>query len=249
MERVNTILGYPESPKIIQNDDTFNFSIDSTILSFFAKPNKRTKKIIDLGSGTGSIPLFMSLFTNAEIFGVELQEKLAMMSIMSVKLNNLDNQIKILNRDIKGVSKIFNPSDFDMVLSNPPYFKAGEVKDINDTKEIAIARHEICVTMEDIISESKVLLKDGGSLCMVQRTERFLETIDLLNKYGFSIRRLRFVYPKANKESHIFMFDARKTKIKSGLKILEPLYIYDKNDNYSEEVRNYFFYKKEDEEK
>ena len=242
MKRINTILAREDSLKIVQDDDTFNFSIDSVILSFFARPNKRSGKIIDLGSGTGSIPLFMSLFTKSEIYGVELQEKLACMSLESVAINNLEGQIKILNRDIKGISKIFKPSEFSLVVSNPPYFKKGEVKDINEIEEKSIARHELKIEMEDIINEAHILLKDQGSLSMVQRTDRFLETLELLNKYGLTIKRLRFVYPKKGKESHIFLFDARKNSKGTGLKILEPLYIYDDNGNYTEEIRSYFFY-------
>lgn len=242
MDNINTLLAYNSSLKIIQKDDTFNFSTDSTILSFFAKDSVRSGKIIDLGSGTGAIPLFMSMFRKDKIYGVEIQENIALMSKESIKLNNLESQIEILIDDIKGISKKFNPSEFNLVLSNPPYFRVEDTKIKNENEALLIARHEVKITMEDIIKEAKTLLKDNGSLCMVQRSDRFLETIFLLNKYGFTLKRLRFVYPKPNKESHIFLFDARKTNKTHGLKVLEPLYIYNKNDDFSDEMKEMYHY-------
>ena len=242
MDKVNTILAYESSLKIIQNDDSFNFSTDSTVLSFFAKDALRSGKVIDLGSGTGAIPLFMSMFTKDKIYGVEIQKDIADLSIKSVELNHLESQIEIINDDIKGISKRFNPSEFSMVLSNPPYFRLGDSKLKNDNESLLIARHEVKITMEDIIKEAKTLLKDNGSLCMVQRTDRFLETIELLKKYGFSLKRIRFVYPKIDKESHIFLFDARKTNKDHGLKVLEPLYIYNENGDYSDEILKMYHY-------
>lgn len=242
MDKINTILAYESSLKIIQKDDSFNFSTDSTILSFFAKECVKGGKIIDLGSGTGAIPLFMSMFSKDKIYGVEIQKDIAELSKRSVELNHLESQIEILNDDICGISKKFNPSEFNLVLSNPPYFRLEDSKLKNDNEALLIARHEIKVTMEDIIKEAKTLLKDNGSLCMVQRTDRFLETIELLNKYGFALKRLRFVYPKMGKESHIFLFDSRKTKRNHGLKVLEPLYIYNENDDYSDEIKEMYHY-------
>ena len=242
MDNINTLLAYNSSLKIIQKDDTFNFSTDSTILSFFAKDSVRSGKTIDLGSGTGAIPLFMSMFRKDKIYGVEIQENIALMSKESIKLNNLESQIEILIDDIKGISKKFNPSEFNLVLSNPPYFRVEDTNIKNENEALLIARHEVKITMEDIIKEAKTLLKDNGSLCMVQRSDRFLETIFLLNKYGFTLKRLRFVYPKPNKESHIFLFDARKTNKTHGLKVLEPLYIYNKNDDFSDEMKEMYHY-------
>ncbi|MCR5741253.1 MAG: tRNA1(Val) (adenine(37)-N6)-methyltransferase [Gammaproteobacteria bacterium] len=250
MEEIHNILGYETSLKIIQKKDSFNFSIDSTILSFFAKPNYRCESIIDLGSGTGAIPLFMSILSKAKkIYGVEIQKDIYDMSLRSVKLNNLEDRITIINDDINGISKKFNTSSFDLVTSNPPYFKLNEKSLINESDYLSIARHELKITMEDIIKEARTLLKDNGSLIMIQRCDRFQETLSLLNKYNFSLKRLRFVYPKPNKDSHIFMFDARKKGGETGLKILEPLYIYKENDEYSDEILEYFHYGEEDEKK
>ncbi|MCB9498272.1 MAG: tRNA1(Val) (adenine(37)-N6)-methyltransferase [Bacillales bacterium] len=242
MEEINTILGYEDSLKIIQNKDNFRFSLDSTFLAFFTEIKKKTDRIIDLGSGNGAIPLFLSMFTTKPIFGIELQEEVALMAKRSVELNNLENQIKIINGDIKNIKDYFLSDSFGLVLSNPPYFKVNHTSSLNEKEEISLARHEITVTMEDIVKASFYLLKEGGTLSMVQSTDRFSETIFLLKKYNFYIKRLRFVYPSKGKESYIFLFDAGKRVKEQGIKILEPLYVYNDNNEYTDEVKAYFHY-------
>src|SRR5574344_392305 len=123
MEVINTILAYESSPKIIQRDDAFSFSIDSTILSFFAKIRKRTGKIVDLGTGNGAIPLFLSMFTDKPIQGIELQEDLVDMARRSISLNHLEPQIEIIEGDIKGIHNTIGRETYGMVIANPPYFK------------------------------------------------------------------------------------------------------------------------------
>lgn len=249
MEEINTILAYESSLKIIQEKNTFSFSIDSTVLSFFVNIKAKTKKIIDLGCGNATIPLFLSLFTKAHITGVEIQESAYNRAIKSVSLNNLDNQIEILNKDIKDINKIVGSNKFDIVISNPPYFKINDESLRNKNDELTIARHEVKVNIDDIVKEAFYLLKDMASLYLVFRTDRFLELVDILNKYHFSIKRLRFVYPKPNKDSYIFMIEAVKNGSSLGLKILEPLYIYEENGDYSKEILDYFHYGEENEKK
>jgi len=249
MEEIDNILAYENSLKIIQEKDAFSFSIDSTILSFFAEANKRQTRILDIGTGTGSIPLFMSLFTKMPIKGIEIDKNQADRAERSVKLNNLENQIEIINDDIKNYKILFNQSSFSMILTNPPYFKIDETKLKNKNEDVTVARHEKAITMEEIIMASTYLLTDGGSFNMVQRTERFLETIELLKKYRLTPKRIRFVYPKVNKDSYVFLIDARKNGKDHGLKILEPLYIYDESGDYSKEILEYFHYGENDEKK
>ena len=249
MEEIHNILGYEDSLKIIQRKDAFSFSIDSTILSFFAKIKRGTGKIMDMGCGNGSICLFMSLFTKNQIIGVDIQKDMVDMARRSVKLNHLENQITILEKDIKGISKEFNQSEFGMVISNPPYFTKDETEILNKNDYLTISRHEVLITMEDIIKESRSLLKDGGSLVMIQRCERLEETIILLNKYGLNLKRIRFVYPKPDKEAYVFMFEAVKKASPHGLKVMEPLYIYKDNNDYSDEIISYFHYGENKDEK
>ena len=246
MEEIDTILAYKDSLKIIQEKNSFSFSIDSTILSFFVDIKKKTNNIIDLGCGNGVIPLFLSMFTDKKIYGIEIQKYSFSRALRSVELNNLSNQITILNDDIKGISNKLGKDSFGLVVSNPPYFKTNDSSFKNDEECLSIARHELLITFEEIIKEANLLLKEGGSFSFIQRTDRFLETIDLLKKYHFSIKRLRFVYPKCGKESYVFMMDATKRGKEDGLKVLEPLYIYDGSD-YSTEVLSYFHYGEKDE--
>ena len=242
MEEIDNILGYKESYKIIQERDEFSFSIDSTLLAFFCDIKLRETRIIDLGTGTGIIPLILALRTNKEIYGIELQEKAFDRASRSVKLNNLEDKIKIINEDIKNLDSIFKPSSFSTVLSNPPYFRLDETELKNENENLKNSRHETLITMEDIISKASYLLKDKGSFNMVQRSERFLETIELLKKYRLIPKRIRFIYPKKGKDSYIFLIDARKNGKDHGLTILEPLYIYKENGDYSDEIIEYYHY-------
>lgn len=242
MEEIDNILGYEGSYKIIQDKDAFSFSIDSTILSFFCDIKPREKNIIDLGTGNAIIPLILSLRTNKKIYGIEIQENVYDRAKRSIELNHLDDRISLINDDIKNLKNLFKQSSFSMVVSNPPYFRIEDSKHKNDNLEEKYSRHEYLITLEDIIKESSYLLTDGGSLNLVQRTDRFIETIDLLKKYRLVPKRIRFVYPDSSKESYVFMIDARKNAKSHGLKILTPLYIYDKDGEYTEEIKFYFHY-------
>lgn len=249
MEEINTILAYEDSLKIIQRKDSFRFSIDSTILSFFVQIKKTTGQIIDLGSGSGAIPLFLSMFTTKPIYGIEIQESVFELSKRSVELNHLENQISIINGDIREIDRYFKKDSFGLVVSNPPYFKVHSESFKNADESVSISRHEVKITLEEIIEAGKYLLKDGGSLCIIQATDRFMETIDLLKKHGFAVKRLRFVYPTTSKESNVFMVDAMKNQKDQGLKILPPLYIYNESNDYSSEILSYFHYGEKNEEK
>ena len=127
MEKVDTILAYKNSPKIIQEKDSFSYSIDSTVLSFFCDIKKRCDKIIDFGSGNGIVPLLLSMRTKKPIYGIEIQKSSYDRSLRSISLNGLDGQIKIINDDIKNVRNLFEASSFSLVTSNPPYFKKAVV--------------------------------------------------------------------------------------------------------------------------
>lgn len=242
VEVINDLLGY-DGIKIIQRPDMFNFSLDSTLLADFVRPLAKTKKIMDLGTGNAPIPLFLSLKTNAKIIGVEIQDESYDLAKRSVELNNLQEQITILHDNIKGLSKKFENSEFDIITCNPPFFKYKESSHINKNDYKTIARHEVLITLEEIIIEVKRLLKTRGSFCMVHRTERIEEIIMLLNKHNFKIKRLRFVYPKKGEDSYTVLVDASNNG-SPGLKLLEPLYVHENNE-YTDEIRKIFRYGKE----
>ena len=236
-EVIHDLLGY-DGIKIIQRSDMFNFSLDSTLLADFVIPLTKTKKILDLGTGNAPIPLFLSMKTNAKIIGIEIQKDVYDLAVRTIKLNKLENQITILNEDIKGIHKKFENSEFDLVTCNPPFFKYKESSHTNKHDYKTIARHEVFITLEEIIIEAKRLLTTKGSLVMVHRTERLIEIINLLSKHKFSVKRLRLVYPKHGEESNMVLLDASNNGL-PGLKILEPLYVHE-NDSYTKEVLRIF---------
>ena len=240
-EVINDLLGY-EGLKIIQRPDMFNFSLDSTLLADFCKPLTKTNKILDLGTGNGPIPLFLSLRTKAKIVGIEIQKDVYDLAKRSIALNNLEDQITIINDDIKGIHKKFENGEFDLITCNPPFFKYKESSHINKNEYKTIARHEVLITLEDIIIESKRLLTTKGSLVMVHRTERLVDIINTLTKHRFQVKRLRFVYPKKGVESNMVLIDASNNG-QPGLKLMEPLYVHE-DDHYTEEVLKIFNYGK-----
>lgn len=241
-ENIHELLGY-ENIKIIQDDEMFSFSLDSMLLANFIDC-KGAKNIIDLGTGNAPIPLFLTLKTNAKIIGVEIQEKVSDLAKRSVDLNNFGNQIEIINKDYIGIYKDLGANKFDIVCSNPPYFKVTDKSIINKNDYLTIARHEVKASIKDVITEANKLLIDGGKLYIVHRIERLPEIIRLMEDGNFGIRKMQVIYPKVGKEAMMFLMEARKNK-KTDLKVISPLYVYD-NNKYTKEVLEIFNFKKEE---
>ncbi len=242
-EIINDLLGY-EGLKIIQRPDAFNFSLDSTLLADFVTIRLRDKKIMDLGCGNGYIPIFLSLRTKSnQIYGVEIQADIADLAARSVTLNHLNDRVTIINDDMKNISKHFPASFFDVITCNPPYFKFKESSNINQNDYLTIARHEVKITLDQVLKIVQVLLKEGGTFAMVHRTERMLDVIETFRKNGIEPKKLRFVYPKkTSSESMMILIEGQKSKNTGGLKVLPPMYIYNKNGKYTKEVLNIFNY-------
>ncbi len=223
---LNDLLNY--DLKIFQNEDYFKFSIDSVLLAEFVQINLKCKNIMDLCTGNAPIPLILSKRFDGNIYGVEIQKSIFNMALESVKTNNLKN-ITLINKNAKEIITKYN-NYFDIVTCNPPYFKVDEYSIINEVKEKAIARHELEITLEEIIHISSKILKNRGSLYLVYRPDRFIELINLLKKYNFGIRRLQFVYDNYDSECCFLLLQA-KHNCKDDLKIMKPFYI----DKYLEE--------------
>lgn len=244
-EKIVNVLGY-DGLKIVQRDDVLNFSLDFTLLADFVTINASDKKIIDLGCGNGYIPIFLTLRTKANIVGVEIQQEVYELAKKSISLNNLEEQIKVLNMDINDLPLYYNPSTFDVVVSNPPYFQYTPESIIKKSIYQTIARHEVKINLKEIIKTANYLLKDGGTFSMVHRSERFLEIINLLNEYHFEPKRIKFVYAKkSSKESVAILIESKKNGKPGGLKILNPIYVTDDNNEYTEEILKIFNFKKE----
>ena len=244
-EVINDLLGYP-GLKIIQRPDMFNFSLDSTILAYFVGINKTAKKIIDLGCGNGYVPIFLSLRTNAKIDGVEIQEESYDLAVRSVKLNNLENQISIYNNDMKEIHKTLGVAQYDVVTSNPPYFIYSKDSQVKESEYLKIARHEVKVTLNEVVHTANVLLKDGGTFAMVHRVERLMDILESFRNNGIEPKKLLFVYPKTTSEEALVVFiEGKKSNKKGGLKILPPLYVYNKENKYTNEILKIFNYKED----
>lgn len=226
--------------KIIQRVDHFAFSLDSLLVSEFASITKYTNKIVDLGTGNGVIPLFLSKKTKAQITGIEIQEISSDLAKRNVQLNNLEDQISIINDDMKNWRKYFRNNSVDMVISNPPFFKFdGNEKQLNDLTQLTLARHEISITLEEIIQTASNLLKDKGHFTLVHRVDRFMDIIENMKKYDIEPKKIQFCHTKINKEGKILLVEGIKYG-KPGLRILPPLIAHDDDGQYSAEVLEMF---------
>ena len=237
MEVLNDIVG--KNLKIYQNDEYFKFSLESVLLPNFIDVNLRTKKILDLCTGNAPIPLILSLKTKAKIYGVELQKNIYELAKKSIKINNKEDQIIILNEDVKNLKNVFISEAFDLITVNPPYFKFNNHKVINKNNIKAIARHENKLTLEELLSIVSYLLKNKGSFYMVHRTERFIEILELLKKYHLIPKTVQFIYPYQNKDSKLFMIKCLKNG-QDGVKILDGLYIHNQDLTYTKNIKEMF---------
>ena len=186
-----------------------------------------------------------SLEHQAKIIGVDIQSEVCDMAKRSVSLNNLDDQIEIINADIKDVYKIVGTNCFDAVTSNPPYFKFKESSNVNKNDFLTIARHEVKIDLDGIIHEAKKLLNEGGCLYMVHRAERFSEIVQVLEKYRFAIKRLKFMYPKKNSSEALLVIFEAKNNAKEGMKVLPPIFMYNEDGSYTNEALEVFNFKKQ----
>lgn len=237
-DKVINDLVYFKNIKIVQNKNYFNFSLESILLPNFVEITPNTKNILDLCTGNAPIPLVFSTMTKAKIYGVELQKEVFDLAKESIKLNNINN-IELINDNANNIINKFETDTFDIITCNPPYFEYTNNSRINDNEIKSIARHEIYLKLEDIFKISKKLLKNGGAVCIVHRTNRFLEIVDTMKKYNIEPKRVRFIYPKLNSESNLVLIEGRKNG-KKGLKLLPPLFVHNNDGSYTEEVLKMF---------
>jgi tRNA1(Val) A37 N6-methylase TrmN6 len=235
---LNELLGR-ELIKIYQDTEAFNFSIDSMLLASFATITKSTTKICDLCCGNAPIPLYLTLRTKAKITGVEIQEGSYELAMMSVKENNMEDQISLILGDLKGISKEIK--GFDLVTCNPPFYKLGSFH-VNPNDKKAIARHEIMATLDDIVKEAALLLKSKGKFAMVHRPDRLVEILETFKKYKIEPKRLQFIYPKENKECNHILIEGIKDGLSGNLVVLPPLFVYNKDNNWTNDILKIYNY-------
>lgn len=227
--------------QIIQKRDGFCFGMDAVLLSSFVKV-KRGGKVLDLGTGTGILPILLEAKTPGGHFtGLEIQSEMARMAKRSAAANGLEEKIEIVEGDITKASAIFSHDSFDVITSNSPYMVDDHgLKNPNGAK--AIARHEILCRFEDVSKAARVLLKHSGSLFLVHRSYRLAEILHCLREDGLEPKRIRFVYPYRDKESNIFLLEAVKGG-RSRMKVEPPLIIYEKQGQYTEEIYEIYGWK------
>lgn len=232
-ERLDYLLA--EDLRIIQSPSVFSFSLDAVLLARFAYVPLKRGKIVDLCTGNGAIPLFLSARTESSIIGVELQERLVHMARRSVAYNKLDGQIEIVEGDVKEIPAQLGIEKYDVVTCNPPYFPAHEMSDKNISEHLAIARHELHLTLDEAVHAASKLLKQGGKAAFVHRSGRLIDIISAMRANRLEPKRIRLVYPKAGKEANTLLIEGIKDG-KPDLKILPPLIVYNEQGEYTEEV-------------
>jgi tRNA1Val (adenine37-N6)-methyltransferase len=226
--------------KIIQDPERFCFGMDAVLLSGFAEAHEGDR-VLDLGTGNGIIPILMSAKTKAEhLTGLEIQEDSADIARRSVALNGLEDRIDIVTGDIKEAALIFKAASFDVITSNPPYMIAEHgMQGSNEAK--IIARHEVMVSLDEVVMAAAKLVRTGGSFFMVHRPFRLPEIIRTLSAHDLEPKRMRLVYPYVDREPNMVLIQA----VRGGrprMSVEKPLIIYERQGVYSEEmVRDYGF--------
>ncbi|HPJ20807.1 MAG TPA: tRNA1(Val) (adenine(37)-N6)-methyltransferase [Clostridia bacterium] len=221
--------------RIIQDSTRFKFGTDAVLLSYYAKI-KPGGRCIDLGTGTGIIPLLLNAKSDArEIIGLEMQDDLCEMASRSIELNKgIADNIRIVRGDIRQVDKLFTAGSFSNVVSNPPYMKDGSGFQSED-RSIAMSRHEIECTIEDIARAAGYLLNDKGVLTMVHRPNRLVDVLHALRNNSLEPKTIRFVHPYAGKSPNLFLISAVKNS-RPFLKMEDPLVIRNTDGSYTDEI-------------
>ena len=226
--------------KIIQNPNKFCFGMDAVLLSGFANV-KKGEKVLDMGTGTGIIPILLEAKTEGGHFtGLEIQEESADMARRSVAYNHLEEKIDIVTGDIKTASQLFGKASFDVITSNPPYMtNAHGIKNPEAPK--AIARHEVLCTLDDLAREAGSLLRPGGRFYLIHRPFRVVEIFQALTKYKLEPKRMQLVHPFIDKEPNMVMIEAVRGG-KSMIKVEEPLIVYKEPGVYHDVIYDIYGY-------
>lgn len=237
-ERLDNL--YRNGYQIIQDPERFCFGIDAVLLSSFAKA-KTGDQVLDLGTGTGIIPILMEAKTNASHFtALEIQEESADMAARSVAFNHLEEKIEIVTGDIKDASKRFGASSFDVITTNPPYMIGSHGQQASSEAK-AIARHEVLCELDDILRESALLLKQGGHFFMVHRPFRLAEIMSKMVAYKIEPKRMQLVHPYVDKEPNMVLIEGIKGA-KSRLTVEKPLIVYESPGVYTRDVYEIYGY-------
>lgn len=222
--------------KIIQSPTIFSYSLDAVLLAYFTYMPINKGNILDLCSGNGVIPLLLSDRTKGKIVGLEIQERLVNMGQRNVSINGLEKRLSIIQGDLRKKHSILRQSFYDVITCNPPYFPTPKSTEHNHNEYLTIARHEVTCTLEDVMKACKLYVRPGGKVSIVHRPERLVDMITLGRQYRLEPKRMQLVYPKREKEANTLLLEFVRDG-KAGLKVQQPLYIYQENGEYTEQAR------------
>ncbi len=220
--------------EIIQNPDYFCFGMDAILLSHYVNM-MGDKRVLDLGSGNGIIPIMLAALTRSTfIRGLEIQAYNVDMATRSIEHNNITDRARVIHGDIKDASKLFEASSFDIVVSNPPYMKdVAGIKNESDAR--TIARHEVLCSLEDVIREASMVLKTSGRFYMVHRPLRLVEIFSLMRQYHIEPKRMQLVYPYVDKEPNMVLIEGIKGG-KPEMRVDKPLIVYEADGSYTQQL-------------
>lgn len=226
--------------QIIQNKDKFCFGMDAVLLAGFSHV-KEGEVVLDLGTGTGIIPILLEARTEGKHFtGLEIQPEMAEMAGRSVAYNHLEEKISIVTGDIREASQLFGAASFDVVTSNPPYMNDAHGLKNPDLPK-AIARHEVLCTLDDVVREAARLLRPGGRFYMVHRPHRLIEIVTALTSYKLEPKRMKLVHPYVEKEANMVLIEAVRGG-KSMIKVEAPIIVYKEPGVYTDEIYEIYGY-------
>lgn len=221
---------------IVQSPNAFRFSMDAVLLARFCRVPHRGR-ILDLCTGNGVIPILLSTRTSLPIDGLDIQPRLVDMGRRSVEMNGLSEQINLFEGDLRECSPDWN-GRYDLVTCNPPYMPVSE-SERNRHQSVAIARHEICCTLEDVVRAASRLLRSGGRLAMVHRASRFADIVTTMRRYRLEPKRVRWVHPRREAEANMVLVEAAKD---GGveLHVESPLVVYQQDGSYTEDIHRLY---------
>lgn len=239
-ERIDQLMQY--GLRIIQSKSVFSFSLDAVLLGNFAQvPQGSKAKIVDLCAGNGAVTLMVSQKTKSSVYGLELQSRLIDMAERSIELNDLSERVQMIQANIKDSYEYIRKDSVDVITCNPPYFKVNQMSKKNPNHHLALARHEVETNLKEVLEYSSGLLKTNGKAYFVHRPDRFLEILDAMRAVKLAPKRVRFVYPKKDREANMVLIEGIKQGSESGFKMLPPLVVFDEQDNYLDEVRTMIY--------
>lgn len=239
-ERIDRL--HAQDIDIIQSAEVFAFSLDAVLLAHFANPIRNARAVtVDLCAGNGAVSLFLSTKVQGPIYAVEIQERLADMAQRSVVLNRLDDRMQVLNIDLNDCLTYIQPGSVANVTCNPPYFADLPASQKNPNEYLAIARHELKVTLEQTIKMAGRLLKSNGRAFFVHRPERLGEIFHYMEENKLQPKRVQLVHPKKEREANIVLIEALKDGKKGGIHFLPPLITYNEMNEYTAEVKRILY--------